>query len=109
MTRYEDGLTLGEVIAALAPHVGKRASLGFCGTHSYRGYYECLAFGLASDVEVDEMLSSSCGAIGKTFTGWKGGEYRMTEATECYLADAGTTGWPLNAKVMALIVESIQS
>lgn len=59
--------------------------------HSYRGWYDHLALGWSYDKimrigDFSEMLS---GAVGKTFGGWKGGDYRMDDETPIWVDNAG--------------------
>ena len=68
---------------------------GFGHPHSYRGYYEDLAFEPVSGTTVQEMLDAARSAFGKTFHGYKGGEFVMGENTDCWLAPYGTTGIPI--------------
>lgn len=62
---------------------------GFTNPHSYRGYYDQLAFEPASNVSVGFMLSCAESALGAIFEGWKGGDYMMDEDTPCWLAQEG--------------------
>ncbi len=64
---------------------------------SYRGYYDELAFDVTtdygvSDPTVGEVLYCLKQALGKTFYGWKGGEYVMNQHTPLWIAKSGTTG-----------------
>ena len=97
-----DQLSLGELIGLLksieAEHPGHIAPYGFRNPHSYRGYYEQLAFEPATNVPVAQMLADATSALGATFEGWKGGDYTMKKYTECWLAREGdsageTIGW----------------
>lgn len=65
---------------------------------SYRGYYDELAIGFKiagyegnSEVatSADEFLKLLKGAIGNTFTGWKGGDFMMTEDTPIWVDNPG--------------------
>lgn len=84
-------MTLGELITALEaadprlvlPH-------GFTHPHSYRGYYEQLAFEPAKNVTIGEMLADAQAALGGTFWGYKGGDYEMTADTDCWIANQGS-------------------
>lgn len=67
-------------------------SHGFAHPHSYRGDYAELAFEPAENVTVDAMLRDARGALGATYTGYKGGDYRMADYTDVYLAAYGSTG-----------------
>lgn len=60
---------------------------GFPTPHSYRGYYEDLAFAPAENVSIASMLAHAKSAMGKTFTGYKGGEFTMGEYTDCWLSE----------------------
>jgi len=64
---------------------------GFGEPNSYRGYYEDCAFTPRENVTFGEMLNHAKSALGKTFIGYKGGEYKMTEYTDCWIAEYGST------------------
>lgn len=93
--------TLGEVILLLkaAPQTDK-VSLDFTdenprGLDSYRGYYEDVA--LKYDYEgpaitVSQLLKMFEEADGKTYTGYKGGEFTMYRKTLVWVAPYGHTG-----------------
>ena len=103
-------MTLGEFIRALQrqpqDEVVKYDFVHFGPTTlaSYRGYYEQLALGYEECGRVhrrDERyeyptvaaLIAHCeDALGKTFHGWKGGEYVMHEGTPLWVANSGETG-----------------
>src|SRR4051812_47710015 len=96
------GLTLGELIAELENLPGKAViEFDFGGAvptrvDSYRGYYDQLALGYdgtygASLPTVADLLADLKSAVGKTFQGWKGGDYTMTEATYIFVANPGNT------------------
>lgn len=65
------------------------------GVDSYRGYYCDLAIGVhaggrgADRTTVGELLAELEGAIGKTFVGYKGGEYVMGKQTRVWLSNYG--------------------
>lgn len=63
----------------------------FC---SYRGYYSelCVAPSVGREMSACEFSNVLADQIGKTYEGYKGGEYMMTEDTELYLAKYGRTG-----------------
>lgn len=70
---------------------------------SYRGYYSDLAFATTGDdVLVSELLDIAKESLGKEFTGYKGGEFVMTETTPLWKSEYGTTG--NNEAIMGLIV-----
>jgi hypothetical protein len=62
---------------------------------SYRGYYDQLALGYANELtnitvgDLKKMLEHS---IGKTYTGYKGGEYTMYDSTHVWVANSGEAG-----------------
>lgn len=65
------------------------------GIHSYRGYYDQMAIGYTRKNDwpkVSEVLSFCKDAIGKYFTGYKGGDFLMTEKTPLWVANYGETG-----------------
>jgi len=69
------------------------------GIESYRGYYDELALTFTSDEfskhrikTAGELLKLLESAIGKTFTGYKGGDFVMNENTPVWLANYGNTG-----------------
>ena len=95
---------LGKIIETLAelpadmvfPH-------GFAHSHSYRGYYDQLAFEPATNTRAGDMLAAAQSALGKTYTGYKGGDYEMHSWTECWLAEYGDTGEALNIDALVTI------
>ena len=63
----------------------------FC---SYRGYYPELALGYCTEVEcrsltVEDLLKEALECVGKTFTGYKGGEFKMDETTPLWVSNYG--------------------
>jgi hypothetical protein len=86
-------LTLGDLIKALeAANPDLTVPSGFGNPHSYRGYYDELAFEPRDNVTVRQMLDDARSALGATYQGWKGGDYTMSEYTECWLSVRGDTG-----------------
>lgn len=58
--------------------------------YSYRGYYEDLAFAEVGSAPTAELLLEICkDALGKTFTGYKGGDFVMTEDTPLWVSEYG--------------------
>ncbi len=92
------GLTLGQLVDELRKHDTSRSvCFDFCGLapdeiHSYRGYYEdlCISWedsiGAVSAGKLADQLEA---AIGNTFPGYKGGEFRMDRGTTLWVADWG--------------------
>jgi len=89
----EERVTLGELIKRLSKEsADKVVPLGFAKPHSYRGFYDELAFEPVKNITVGEMLKAAKKALGATYTGYKGGEYKMKEWTDVWLAYYGQTG-----------------
>lgn len=95
-------MTVGEIVAVLRrKDPGADVSFDFVyfrpmSLHSYRGYYEQLALGYGNEgtATVGDVLGWFEDAIGKTFTGYKGGEYTMGTDTPVWVAnhdEAGST------------------
>ena len=64
--------------------------------HSYRGYYEQLAFETVQGLQpVEDAIQVVQSAIGKTFHGYKGGTYVMLDDTHVWFARYGDTGVPV--------------
>ena len=84
------GLTLGRLIDALSECDSKKVlPKGFSKPHSWRGIYEELAFEPAENVTVGAMLADAQAAVGKTYQGWKGGDYTMTRDTAVHVSFEG--------------------
>ncbi len=59
---------------------------------SYRGYYSDLSFPPSDDsITVAELLSFSEKAIGETFEGYKGGDFKMTKDTPLWVSAYGSS------------------
>ena len=65
------------------------------GIGSYRGYYSDLAIRYSLDFEeaisTNQLIQKLKEAIGKTFIGYKGGEFVMHEGTVVWLGNCGKT------------------
>lgn len=74
---------------------------------SWRGAYDELALGWAytgyapegcpdmnhkNQITVEELLKDLKSAVGKTFTGWKGGDFVMSKTTPIWIANPGNAG-----------------
>lgn len=66
--------------------------VGFANPHSYRGFYDELAFEPTQGVTFWQMLVAARSAHGSTYTGYKGGEYVMMGGTPVHLASPGNLG-----------------
>jgi hypothetical protein len=86
-------MTLSELIAALeAANPDTIVPVGFRNAHSYRGIYSELAFEPFENVKVSEMLQCARTSLGASFTGYKGGSFRMGEYAQVHLAYPGDVG-----------------
>lgn len=93
--------TIGSVIDALksAP-AGADVQFDFCylaptTVNSYRGYYDHLALGWSEPSgwpTVATVLAELQSAIGKTFEGYKGGDYKMDRDTPLWVANYSHSG-----------------
>jgi hypothetical protein len=68
---------------------------GFGHPHSDRGNYDELAFDPMPESKIRDMLENAESAVGKTFDGWKGGEYIMDLGTPVYIGEFGNCGDPI--------------
>jgi hypothetical protein len=94
-------LNLGDLIKRLSREdLSRRVPHGFTYPHSYRGYYDELAFVPAENVTIGSMLEAARSALGATFAGWKGGNYTMCEYTDVHLAKVGHCGEDLHYLVL---------
>lgn len=94
-------MELGELIAVLEREpANKVVREGFEKPHSYRGYYDQLAFRPKANAVVGDMLEAAKSAVNATYTGYKGGEYTMTTYTDCWLANYGSTGDELSERLL---------
>lgn len=102
--------TLGKFIDALqaAPqrhHIRFRFASACVGDFdSYRGYYDHLAIeptGRSGSSTVAEVLAKAAYCMGRKFTGYKGGDFLMTEDTPLWVAYYGQSG---GSRVVGLTV-----
>ena len=94
-------VTLGELIARLRHEPpAKVIAHGFGGPTSYRGFYEDVAFIPAENVSIVIRLKMAESAIGKTFTGYKGGDFVMDENTDVWIAEWGMLGEVLTPRAL---------
>lgn len=100
-------MMLGELIEALeAADQDLVLPDGFNNPHSYRGFYEDLAFEPAKDVSVRDMRLAAQYALNSTFQGWKGGNFTMNQFTDCWLANEGSgSGETIGALFLQLMLE----
>lgn len=83
-------MTLGDLITHLENVPQERIiKHGFSNPHSYRGYYDELAFEPTENISVADMLEAARSALNNTFEGYKGGYYKMDEYTNVWLSNYG--------------------
>ena len=100
--RASQQLTLGQFIAALKELPPAAMVSGLGDLMSYRGYYCDLAFDPETREETVAALLARCqDAMGRTFEGYKGGDFLMGETTPLWVAPYGSSG----ERVMGLRVE----
>ena len=98
-------MTLGDLIKELGKADPNRVLPdGFMGPHSYRGDYCDLAFEPKKDVPVGVMLADARGALGQTYSGYKGGDFLMSEYTPVHLASYGETGEEIGPLLLRLML-----
>lgn len=92
------GLTLGGLIDLLDTLDPEALVTGLGELHSYRGFYEDLAFEPSTRfVTVHELLLECRSAMGQVFHGYKGGDFMMGALTPLWVATWGVTGERLMA------------
>lgn len=88
-------MVLSEIIQALDAAIekdGERAvQWGFdpSSAHSWRGDYSDLSFEPMEGVSLADMRDALRNALGKTFEGYKGGDYTMRDTTYVYIDPYG--------------------
>lgn len=80
--------------------------------HSYRGYYDQLSFEPTEGITAAQALKEAEQANGRTFTGYKGGDYVMGLDTMCWaspwgLAEDVTAGEHLSKLLAGWLEESL--
>lgn len=79
---------------------------GFGSPGCYRGYYAELAFDPECDVTVGSMLEHAKSAMGTTYQGYKGGDYKMGKYSVVHIAEYGNSdGAPLSPLLLRLMLE----
>ncbi len=83
-------LSLGEIISEMEKHSPLQPMrIGFTHAHSYRGDYYQLGVEPIQGTTIGDSLAILKGAIGKTFQGYKGGDYTMHDETSVYISVYG--------------------
>lgn len=82
---------LGSLIEILkTAHPARMVPIGWNGAFSYRGDYAQLGVQRAKNVFVGDMLKILEQALGRTYHGYKGGEYVMSEYVDVYLVESAS-------------------
>lgn len=89
---------IADAFAALDP--GTVLPIGLADPHSYRGYYQELAVELCGPTTAGEIATMLKGCIGRTFEGYKGGDYTMRRFTDVYIAEYGSAGGDMIGPVL---------
>ena len=96
--RAETQMTLGRLIAVLKAMPPNTQVANLIGLGSYRGYYSDLYFDQEHGTRpAGELLADCEAAMGREFTGYKGGEFLMGENTPLWVASYGCCGEQLMA------------
>ena len=102
----EGDMNVKEVLEKLKEYdILQKLSRSLVNPHSYRGDYSEIGF--VEHIEsttVGEMITTISGVIGTTYTGWKGGNFTMSEYSNCYIAEKGSCGRELTEDFIELIV-----
>lgn len=85
-------MTLGKLIERLSELNQYTEMDGIWKPHSYRGYYRDLAFDQCDKRLVADVLECVKQCVGKTYIGYKGGEYQMGVDTPAWIASYGHCG-----------------
>ena len=96
--RSKSQLTLGALIAALEAMPPDSQVANLRDPDSYRGYYSDIYFEKNEGTRPAQELLQECkNAMGKVFTGYKGGDFVMGELTPLWIASYGNCGDKLMA------------
>lgn len=97
---------LGDLITFLEDNIDCDLHIGFTRPHSYRGYYDQLAFEPTSGGQsASDALEIVKPCLLQTFQGYKGGDYEMNKHTEVWFAYYGNSGGQLIGEMlMALLL-----
>jgi hypothetical protein len=98
-------MTLGELITRLESEDPARSVMrGFDCAHSYRGFYDQLAFRPQSNVSIGDMLAEARSAVGTVYSGYKGGEFLMSRDTTVWLAQYGNLGEEIGPNLIRMML-----
>lgn len=99
-------LTLEALIARLSLYPPDTpARLGFGEAHSYRGFYEQLAFCPHAGTTAGAMLKEAQKALHNQYPGYRGGMYQMGPDTPCHVAAYDDAyGTPIDDELILLML-----
>lgn len=110
--RVKTQLTLSGLIDQLQALPPKQPVVGLGRARSYRGYYCDLSFEPTEATQTaGNLLATARGCMGKSFEGYKGGDYMMGETTPLWLSPWGDAsglrlvGLNTNGDIVAPILE----
>jgi hypothetical protein len=89
--RSHTQMTLGKLIDKLK-NLSPETLVELSSPHSYRGYYEDLAFSYGDKITAKEALQLCQNAMGEVFIGYKGGDFQMGRNTPVWSSHYGQTG-----------------
>lgn len=84
-------MTLGKLIDELG-ELPPKTLVELSSPHSYRGYYEDLAFSYGEKTTAKKALQLCHNAMGQIFVGYKGGDFQMGRNTPVWVAFHGQLG-----------------
>ena len=103
-------MTLKELIERLRKEPKENVlRKGFGHSMSYRGDYSQLAFAPFENVTVGKMLEEAEYALGKTYEGYKGGEFVMSEYTDVFIANYGSRGEQIGKMLLDYMLADVVS
>jgi hypothetical protein len=96
-------MRLGQLIDLLE-RLPPSLPVGLGEAHSFRGYYDQLSFEPDPAKTAGEALTEARLALGRIFTGYKGGEYTMEADTMCWVSKYGSSSDVTAGEHMALLL-----
>lgn len=97
-------MILGDYInylKTIPPETKVPLGLGF--PHSWRGDYSQLAFEIVENTTAGQMLKAAEDAVNKTYMGYKGGEFKMTENTKINIDERGV--WSDDRQIWGMLLK----
>lgn len=105
--RAETQMTLGKLMTILEEMSPDTEVVNLRDPHSYRGYYNDLAFKPNEGTRpASELLAECKAAMSQVFEGYKGGDFVMGALTPVWVANHGFTGKKLIAIRAGGIIET---